>query len=117
MAKYMFVFRGGALVEKGVSPSELGAHLKKWTTWVDELVRAGKRDGGYAVQPNGKVVRGARKTVMDGPYAETKDIVTGNLVVFADSIDEATRIAMGCPIYEFDGSVEVRPILEAEGPP
>jgi hypothetical protein len=115
MPKFMFVFRGGALVEDEISPSELGAHLQKWTTWVDELVRAGRREGGYAVQPGGKVVRGARKTVMDGPYAETKDIVTGNLVIFADSIDEATGIALGCPIYEYDGSVEVRPILEAEG--
>ena len=114
MSKFMFVFRGGALVEEGLSPSDLGAHLKKWTTWVEELVATGRREGGYAVQPGGKVVRGARKTVMDGPYAETKDIVTGNLVIHADSLDEATRIALGCPIYEFDGSVEVRAILDAE---
>jgi hypothetical protein len=48
----------------------------------------------------------------DGPYAESKDLITGNLVVEASSLDEATELAHGCPIFEFDGSVEIRPILE-----
>jgi hypothetical protein len=41
--------------------------------------------------------------------------VTGNLVVKTSSMEEAARLADGCPIFEFDGSVEVRPILEREG--
>ena len=58
----------------------------------------------------GEVVKGTQKTVTDGPYAELKDLVTGNLVVEADDLDHATRLADGCPIFEFDGSVEVRPV-------
>jgi hypothetical protein len=115
MAKFMYVFRGGAFVNQGLSPAQLGAHLQKWTTWVGELAKSGVHEGGYAVQGAGKTIRGARQTVTDGPYAEAKDLVTGNLVIKAPSIEEATRIAAGCPIFEFDGSVEVRPILEREG--
>ena len=115
MAKFMFVFRGGAFVQSGLSAAELGAHLQKWTTWVGELAKGGVHEGGHAVQGAGKTVRGTRKAVTDGPYAEAKDLVTGNLVIVAASLDEATRIATGCPIFEFDGSVEVRPILEREG--
>ena len=114
MAKFMYVFRGGAFVQQGLSPAELGAHLQKWTAWIGELAKAGAHDGGAAVQGGGKTIRGARKAVTDGPYAEAKDLVTGNLVVIATSLDEATRLALGCPIFEFDGSVEVRPVLERE---
>ena len=115
MAEFMYVFRGGAFVQQGLSPAELGAHLQKWTTWVGELAKSGVHQGGHAVQGAGKTIRGTRQTVTDGPYAEAKDLVTGNLVVLAASIEEATRLASGCPIFEFDGSVEVRPILEREG--
>ena len=42
MAKFMYVFRGGAFVQKGLSPTELQEHLKKWGAWVGELAQQGK---------------------------------------------------------------------------
>jgi hypothetical protein len=115
MAKFMFVFRGGGLAEKGLSPAELGAHLEKWTVWLGELAKKGHHEnGGPALQMTGKTVRGKGKTVIDGPFAEAKDIVTGTLLILADSLDAATKLALGCPVYEFDGSVEVRPIFARE---
>ena len=68
MAKFMYVFRGGAFVQQGLSPAELGAHLQKWTTWVGELAKRGVHEGGHAVQGAGKTIRGKRQTVTDGPY-------------------------------------------------
>ena len=58
----------------------------------------------------GRVVRGKDKVVTDGPYVEAKDIVLGFIVIAADSLDEAARLASGCPIVEGGGSVEVRPV-------
>ena len=115
MAKFMYVFRGGAFVEQGLSPAELGAHLQKWTTWIGELASRGVYEGGHALQTNAKTVRGSRQTVTDGPYAEAKDLVTGSLIVNAESLDEATTLAGSCPIFEFEGSVEVRPVYQREG--
>jgi hypothetical protein len=116
MAKFMCVFRGGAFVEKGLSPAEVGAHLQKWNVWVSGLAKAGHIEpGGSPLQGGGKVIRGRNKLVTDGPYAEAKDLVTGNLILIAASLDEATDIAHGCPIYEFDGSLELRPVFEREG--
>jgi hypothetical protein len=113
MAKFMFVFRGGGVVQKGLSPAELGAHLEKWKVWVGELAKKGHhQDGiGQPLENGGKLVRGSAKTVTDGPYAEAKDMVTGTLLIVADSLDAATTLALGCPVYEFDGSVEVRPVF------
>jgi hypothetical protein len=81
--------------------------------WVGELAKKGHhQDGiGQPLENGGKLVRGSAKTVTDGPYAEAKDMVTGTLLIVADSLDAATTLALGCPVYEFDGSVEVRPVF------
>lgn len=110
MAKYMYVFRGGAFVEKGLSPGVLQDHLKSWSVWVGELARQGHQPGGDPVQAGGRTIRGKARLVTDGPYAELKDLVTGNLVIEAESLDAAAELAMGCPIFVYDGSVEVRPV-------
>ena len=108
----MFVFRGGAFVRQGLSPAELQAHLAKWGSWIGQLAQDGYHLGGDAVQNSGRTIRGKGKAVTDGPYAELKDLVTGNLVVEAENLDAAADLAGHCPIYEFDGSVEVRPISD-----
>ena len=116
MAKFMYVFRGGGVVVKGLSPAELGAHLGKWTVWLKELAAAGHAENsGIPLQMPGKVVRGKERQITDGPFAEGKDLVTGALLISAESLDAAARIALGCPVYEFDGSVEIRELLVHEG--
>jgi hypothetical protein len=112
MAKFMFIFRGGGIVvQPPPPPAEIGAHLAKWTAWVDGLAKAGHTETLLPPLENGgKSVRGSHKTLTDGPYAEAKDLVSGILVISATSLDAAVELARGCPIYEYDGSVEVRPL-------
>jgi hypothetical protein len=115
MSKFMFVFRGGAFVTPGLAPGEIQAHLKKWTDWVTAMAKEGQHvPGGHPLKSQGVTVRGRDKAVTDGPYAESKDLVTGSLLIEAASLEDAGTIARGCPIFEFDGSVEVRPVLERE---
>jgi hypothetical protein len=114
MAKFMFIFRGGGYATPGtVSPTELQQHLAKWNAWTNGLLAAGKLAGAHPLShpPTGATVRGRDKVVTDGPYAESKDLVSGTVVVEAASLADATELARGCPIFEFDGSVEVRPVL------
>ena len=114
MGKFMFLFRGGGIVvQPPPPPAEIGAHLAKWTAWVGGLVKAGHAEAGPGPLENGgRVVRGSAKAVTDGPYAEAKDLVSGILLVSASSIEAAVELARGCPIYEYNGSVEVRPLRE-----
>ncbi|MDB4986917.1 MAG: PhnB protein [Myxococcaceae bacterium] len=114
MAKFMFVFRGGGYAGAAVlSPTELQQHLAKWNEWTEGLRAAGRLAASQALShpPTGKTVRGRDKIVTDGPYAESKDLVSGIVVVEAASLEEAAELARGCPILDFDGSVEVRPVL------
>jgi hypothetical protein len=50
--------------------------------------------------------------VTDGPYAESKDLVTGSMIFEAASLADAIGVARTCPTYEFGGSVEVRPVQD-----
>ncbi len=119
MSKFMFLFRGGGIVvQPPPSPAELGAHLGKWREWLDGLVKAGHAEvGPPPLQNGGTVVRGKAKAVTDGPYAEAKDLVSGILLVSASSLAAAVELARGCPIFEYDGSVEVRPLHEVHPTP
>ena len=116
MPKFMFVFRGGGYASPGtLSPTELQQHLGRWNAWTTALMQAGNRVDAHALEfpAAGQVVRGRDRVVTDGPYAESKDLVSGILIVEAASLQAAATIARDCPILEFaDGSVEVRPVLE-----
>ena len=111
-ARYMLIFRGGAVSRDDVSPSVLQAHVEKWYRWSDELARQGRRNVGTALDNGGKAVGGHERVVTDGPYAESKDLVTGAMIIDAASLDEAVEVARRCPTYEFGGSVEVRPVQD-----
>ncbi|WP_332369613.1 YciI family protein [Spirosoma telluris] len=50
----------------------------------------------------------------DGPFTEGKEIVGGYLILTAANVDEAVDLAQGCPLFETDGTVEVRPIINFE---
>jgi len=116
MSKFMYIFRGGGYATEGLlSPTEVQQHLAKWNAWTKGLLAAGRLAGAHplAHPPTGKTLRGRDRVVTDGPYAESKDLVSGTLVVEATSLAEATELAQGCPIFELDGSVEVRPVLAA----
>ena len=111
-SKFMLIFRGGAVARDDLSPSELQGHVEKWYRWSDELARQGRRNAGTALDNPGAVVRAHEPVVTDGPYAESKDLVTGSMIFEAASLDDAIEVARTCPTYEFGGSVEVRPVQD-----
>jgi hypothetical protein len=111
-SKFMLIFRGGAVARHDLSPSELQAHVEKWYRWSDELARQGRGNAGTALDNPGAAVRGHERVVTDGPYAESKDLVTGSMIFEAASLEDAIDVARTCPTYEFGGSVEVRPVQD-----
>ncbi len=109
MAAFMFIFRGSP--PRNDSPEQIQQQMKKWMDWFEGLTRSGAYKGqGAPLEPGGKVVRGTRKAISDGPYAEAKDLVGGYALVEAADLDAAVELARGCPTFEKDGAVEVRPV-------
>jgi hypothetical protein len=101
--------------EAGKMPSEeLIAKMMKFN---EELVKAGVMVGGDGLTPTSKAKRvrfsGKERTVIDGPFAESKELVAGYWIWQVKSIDEAVEWLKRAP---FDGGVEVtiRPVFEPE---
>lgn len=108
MTEFMYLYRG---YELPASPEEMQKKTAKWMTWLKDLTDKGYvKSLGDPLQPGGRVVKGTKKQVIDGPYAEAKDLIGGYSIIIARDIEQALEFAQGCPIFEDDGSVEVRPI-------
>lgn len=109
----MLLFRGGAVVRRDLSAGDRKAQVQKWGAWARELQAGGHYfPGGFPLDTTGKMLRGSERAVSDGPHAGEDDLVTGNFVLDAASLQAATDLAKGCPILDVDGTVEVRPILD-----
>lgn len=57
-------------------------------------------------------MKGSQKIVTDGPFAEAKDVVGGYTLIEACDLDQAVELSKGCPIFEAEGAVEVRPVMK-----
>jgi hypothetical protein len=111
MKEYLLLFRGG-LDYNTLSPEQLQANMQPWKSWMDSLAKAGKLGGGERLHSDGAVIKGAERQVVDGPYAEAKEIIGGYILVKTESKQEAIELAKGCPIFENDGEVEVREVAK-----
>jgi len=111
MSQFLFLYRGGGR-NGNPSPEQVQQVMQKWMTWLKDLGEKGHlKDQGQPLEPSGKLVRGKAKTVTDGPFAESKDLIGGYTLIEARDINEAAELSKGCPILEEDGAVEVRPIM------
>lgn len=109
MSEFVFLYRNG---EK-MSPETMQAQMGKWVAWLKELGDKGVlKSPGQPLDRTGKLVSGWKKTVTDGLFAEAKDVIGGYSLIEARDIDHAVELSMGCPIFNVDGTVEVRPTLK-----
>lgn len=110
MSEFLYIYRGR---ESESSPEQMQRTLQKWMAWLKELKENGHlKDPGHPLESNSKFVKGKRKTIVDGPFVEVKDLVCGYTLIEAHDLKQAAELAKGCPILEFEGEVEVRPILQ-----
>ncbi|MBN9162141.1 MAG: dehydrogenase [Myxococcales bacterium 68-20] len=104
--------------EAGVMPSE--KLLTEMGKFNEELVKAGVLLAGDGLHPSrrGKRVRfaGGKKTVIDGPFAETKELIAGYWIWQVKSMDEAVEWVRRCPdpMPDQESEIEIRPVFEAE---
>jgi hypothetical protein len=109
MSEYLYIYRNPA-GWPDASPQQMQQIMQKWMAWMKELGEKGHiKNVGNPLETTGKVVK-SRQAIVDGPFAEAKDVVSGYTLVEAKDITQAAQLATGCPVFENGGSVEVRPI-------
>ena len=107
----MLLFRQPTYDFSKISPAEFQALAKKWQDWVGGITAQGKlASNGPRLAMEGKVLKKGG-VVTDGPFVEIREILGSFIIVKADSLEEATTLAHGCPALDTNGSVEIRPIM------
>jgi hypothetical protein len=116
--RFMVIVKANADSEAGVLPSE--KDLAEMGKFNEELVKAGVMLAGEGLHPSSKGVRihfsGDKRTVVDGPFAETKELIAGFWLVQAKSLEEAIEWFKRVPNSGgFDDSaIEIRQVFDAE---
>ncbi|MFI5496090.1 YciI family protein [Actinoplanes sp. NPDC051859] len=129
MAKYLLLkhYRGGPTPVVALepmdkwTPAEIDAHLKYMHDFAEKLKDTGEYVDGQALSPEGTFVRydgPGKPPVTDGPFAETKDVIAGWMVIDVDTYERALELAGelsaapgpgGTPIHEW---LELRPFYD-----
>jgi hypothetical protein len=113
----MVIVKATAASETGTMPStELLTEMGKFN---EQLVKAGVMLAGEGLQPSAKGRRvrfsGSSRTVVDGPFAETKELIAGFWLWQVNSMEEAVEWVRRCPNpMPTDSDIEIRPVFEAE---
>jgi hypothetical protein len=115
--RFMILLKADKTTEAGVLPSQdLLAATGKYN---EELAKAGVLLAGEGLQPSSKGARvkfqGAKRTVIDGPFSETKELIAGFWLLQVKSKEEAIDWVKRCPNpLEGEAEIEIRQVFEAE---
>jgi hypothetical protein len=115
--RVMAIVKATADSEAGRMPSE--QMLSEMGEFNEELAKAGVLVGGDGLHPSSKGARvrfsGSDRTVVDGPFAETKELIAGYWLLQVKSLDEAVEWIKRCPNpMDGESEIEIRQVFEAE---
>jgi hypothetical protein len=115
--RFMVMVKANEDTEAGVMPSQ--ELLTEMGRYNEELVKAGVMLAGEGLQPSSKGVRvrfsGRERTVIDGPFAETKELIAGFWLWQVESLAEAIEWVKRCPNpHDEETEVEIRQVFEAD---
>jgi len=113
-SQFLFIIRFNTSF-KPASKEVVQNNIKKWQEYMSGLAKSGNLAGGYRPDNDGVTISGTGKSVKSTPYMSEGELVSSVLIIKADNLDAAKAIADKCPIFEFGGSVEVRPITDMAG--
>jgi len=115
--RFMLIVKASPASEAGVMPSE--ELLTEMGRYNEELVKAGVLLAGEGLHPSSKGARvrfnGKKRSVIDGPFGETKDLIAGFWLIQVKSKEEAIEWVKRCPNpMEGESEIEIRQVFEAE---
>lgn len=116
--RFMLMVKATAASESGVMPSEqLLADMGRYN---EDLANAGVLLAGEGLHPSSRGARvrfaGSRRTVVDGPFAETRELVAGFWLIEVTSLEEAIEWVRRCPnpFEDVESEIEIRQVFDAE---
>ncbi|GAM98022.1 phnB protein [alpha proteobacterium U9-1i] len=112
--QYMLLIYGDEAKWGALSPEKLSEEMGAYFAYTQELAQSGKLKAGDELHPVSTAktlsLMGGKQSVVDGPFADTKEALGGYYLVDVDSIEEALEWAAKCPGARY-GRIEVRPVV------
>ncbi|MFC5435592.1 YciI family protein [Rhodanobacter umsongensis] len=105
-SEYLVLSRGQW--DKGAAREDIQAAIDRFYVWHERLVGEGRMRAGQRLARAGKMV--SRQAIVDGPFAEAKELVGGYWLILAGSLDEAAAIAAENPCLDYGLLFEIRPV-------
>ncbi len=115
--RFMVIVKSTPESEKGAMPDD--KMLSEMGKYNEELVKAGVMLAGEGLHPSSKGARvrfsGSKRTVIDGPFTESKELIAGFWLFQVKSMEEAVEWVKRCPNpFDEESEIEIRPVFEAE---
>jgi len=108
MNKFMVILHGATSDWKKMTDDEQTKMVKNYMAWVEKLKSENRLKGGSELHPIHRDLRPVNgKIVVDGPFPETKEVLTGYFIIMAKDLDEAVEVAKECPALTHGDWVQV----------
>ena len=116
MKEFMLFIRSEENPKVNLSPEQLQQHIEKVGSFIKRLVDEGRMKSAQPLEMEGTILSYKNGKIVDGPYNETKEVISGYYHLLAKDLEEAIEITKGDPRFE-EGiwRIEIRPIKKVEG--
>lgn len=111
MKDFMMLFISSDYAKVGLSPEQMQERMGKWFAWNEKMRAQGIVKSGDALHSTGRRVIGENRTVTDGPFAESKELIGGYYLITVADYDAAVEVAQDYPDYDLGGTVEIREVM------
>ncbi len=116
MKEFMLFIRSEGNPIAELSLEQQQGHVKKVGTFIKTLVEQQKMKAAQPLEMEGSIISFKNGNFIDGPFNETKEVISGYYHILAKDLSEAVELAKSDPRFE-DGNwrIEIRPIMKVEG--
>lgn len=109
MDHFLLLIRENLAEVSQLTEEQIEKEIESYTQWVESL--GSQCLGGDPLDNYGKYM--TKDSIQsDGPFIESKEVVTGYILVQAESLDAAVELSKTCPVFQNNGALEVRPIMK-----
>ncbi len=92
------------------SPDAVEKNIRRWQQYMEDLAQNGTISAAYRPGNEGLTLTGTGQSEKNGPYTGNNELVSSIILISVANIEEAKAVARRCPVFEFNGSVEIRPV-------
>lgn len=107
--EFLLVFkRDHKAAELQLTAATLQRHIRYWNEWITNLAVNDQLASQHRSWDTGGMVLKPGHNIVEGPFEEDKESITSLITIYANDYQEAKEIALGCPILDVGGTVEIR---------